>query len=312
MVAGNTVPSTVLIIGPTGIGKTTLAYILGAYLSGGAPDPQRNVDMQEIDCGTDRGIDRIRDAIETSRYRPSQGKRRIIIVDEVHALPAASMNALLKALENPATSCTWILCTDQPEKLPNRSLNRVETIRLVTPSPAAIVPYLVHVAKSEKLRLGKNPMAVVKAVAERSHGEVRLALNMMASVAKVIAGGGDVRAALDSAAQNVQMSDTFDACLRYLNACMAKDSKGAVQAVASVQSADGMLELCNKMLDGLIRVAAGAKPADGLGWVVAKRSGKFDLQTLLGFQVRLVAALDVRSRYAVASSSLLFSLARQP
>ena len=310
MVAEKKSPSVVLITGLTGIGKTTLAYIIGAYLTSGKPDPQNNVDMQEIDCGTDRGIDRIREAIETSRYRPSMGKRRVIVVDEVHALPATSMNALLKALENPSTSCTWILCTDQPEKLPPRSLNRVEVVKLVRPEPAAIVPYLVHVAKAERLRLGPKPALVVQEVAKRSCGEIRLALNMMAAASRVIAGGGNVKAALDSAAQSVEMSDSFDACLAFLNACMAKDASGAVKAVASAKGADGMLELTNKMLDGLIRVAAGSKPADGLGWVVVKRSRRYELVALLNFQVRLAAALDIRSRYAVPSSSLLFSLAR--
>lgn len=303
--------SAILITGDTGVGKTTLAMILAAALTGGPADSMTNHDLEEVDAGSERGIDRMRTAIENSKYTPTLGKRRVIVVDEVHALPQTSMNALLKALESPSARTTWILCTDQPERLPQRVHNRVERIGLGRPTPQAVMPLLVRVARTEKLRLGKEPKAVVVAIAKRSQGEPRMALSMLGAVANIIAGGGSPKAALEEAASSVSLGDTFDACIEFLKHALGGAERDAVCAVANVKSADGMIELMNKMLDGPIRLAAGAKPADGLGWVVSKRIGRHDLPKLLAFQTRLIAAHDIRSRYVVPSSALLFSLARR-
>jgi DNA polymerase-3 subunit delta' len=62
-------------------------------------------------------IDQVRDVIDRSAYRPFEGKRRVVIVDDAHALVAAAQNALLKTLEEPPPSSVFILSTAMPDLL---------------------------------------------------------------------------------------------------------------------------------------------------------------------------------------------------
>ena len=83
--------------------------------------------------------------------------------------------------------------------------------------------------------------------------------------------------------------------------------------MASSASPDGMLELSNQMIASLVRAAAGVAPKGGVdyGVIRAIKVQSSDLHNLLTLQTRMVAALDIRTKYQVASESILFSLARK-
>ncbi len=68
------------------------------------------------DTGTIK-IDQIRDVIDRSAFRPFEGRRRVLIVDEADAMVAAAQNALLKTLEEPPPSSVFILVTSRPDVL---------------------------------------------------------------------------------------------------------------------------------------------------------------------------------------------------
>jgi DNA polymerase-3 subunit delta' len=62
-------------------------------------------------------IDQVRDIIDRAAYRPFEGLRRVVIVDEADALVHAAQNALLKTLEEPPPSSVFMLITSRPDAL---------------------------------------------------------------------------------------------------------------------------------------------------------------------------------------------------
>jgi DNA polymerase III subunit delta' len=84
------------------------------------------------DTGSIR-IDQVRDVVDRAGYRPFEGKRRVVIVDEAEALMAAAQNALLKTLEEPPASSIFILMTAMPDRL--LPTVRSRCIRLTFGSP---------------------------------------------------------------------------------------------------------------------------------------------------------------------------------
>ena len=62
-------------------------------------------------------IEQVRDVVERSAYRPFEGRRRVVIIDEAEALLPQAQNALLKTLEEPPSSSLFILLAELPDLL---------------------------------------------------------------------------------------------------------------------------------------------------------------------------------------------------
>ncbi|NDF13245.1 MAG: AAA family ATPase [Proteobacteria bacterium] len=78
--------------GPSGIGKTTLAWLAARDLVGS------EIDIEEID-GDSCTVDRVRELSDSIRYRPIGGKFRAVIINEAHAMTARAVQAWLTLLE---------------------------------------------------------------------------------------------------------------------------------------------------------------------------------------------------------------------
>ena len=68
------------------------------------------------DSGTIK-VDHVRDVIDRAGFRPFEGRRRVVIVDEADVMLAGAQNALLKTLEEPPPSSVFILVTTRPDML---------------------------------------------------------------------------------------------------------------------------------------------------------------------------------------------------
>ena len=127
-----------LFTGTRGTGKTTMARLLAKALNctgegerpcGVCPNCQAIakgsfMDVIEIDAASNNGVDNIRELRESVKYPPQVGDKKIYIIDEVHMLSSGAFNALLKTLEEPPENVIFVLCTTEPQKLPQTILSR--------------------------------------------------------------------------------------------------------------------------------------------------------------------------------------------
>ena len=84
------------------------------------------MDVVEIDAASNRGVEEIRDIRDKVKYAPTEVKRKVYIIDEVHMLTPEAFNALLKTLEEPPEHAMFILATTEPHKLPATIISRCQ------------------------------------------------------------------------------------------------------------------------------------------------------------------------------------------
>lgn len=134
------VPPAWLFIGPSGSGKTTLAEILAREVQGEVDEESVHfLDIRRINAADKNGVDDMRSLAEESKYHPTYGKYRVIILDEAHMLTPAAQNTLLIPTELADSPTIWIFCTTDPNKLLPTLRSRCVTFELKPFGPKEIV-----------------------------------------------------------------------------------------------------------------------------------------------------------------------------
>src|SRR6266545_790856 len=187
---GGRVHHAFLLCGPRGVGKTTLARILGKALNcerGPSAEPcgvcepcvaiasGTAVDYYEMDGASNRGIDAIRELTDAVKYQPAAMRKKVYVIDEVHMLTTEAFNALLKTLEEPPPHVTFILATTEPHKVPVTILSRCQRYDFKLVPASRLAQHLANIFKQEKLMIEAGAISLV---VRESGGSVRDALSL--------------------------------------------------------------------------------------------------------------------------------------
>ncbi|OWR26626.1 DNA polymerase III subunit gamma/tau [Saccharibacillus sp. O23] len=229
-----------LFSGPRGTGKTSAAKILAKAVNcekGPAPEPCNEcetckriaagavMDVLEIDAASNRGVEEIRDLREKIKYAPTEVRRKVYIIDEVHMLTTEAFNALLKTLEEPPEHAMFILATTEPHKLPATIISRCQRFDFRRVSLEEQTARLAEICREEKIEAEENALQYI---ARLSDGGMRDALSVLDQISAFTDGKVTYEQVLGMTGGIA--SEQFSALADSLT---AKDAGGVLQTVES-------------------------------------------------------------------------------
>ncbi len=177
-----------ILTGIRGVGKTTTARIIARALNcvgkdgHGGPTVHpcgmcenckaiaagRHIDVLELDAASRTGVDDIREILDGVRYKPTNARYKIYIIDEVHMLSKNAFNALLKTLEEPPAHVKFIFATTEIRKVPVTILSRCQRFDLQRLTIENLLTLFNKILKEENLEAEDEALQIIAKAADGS------------------------------------------------------------------------------------------------------------------------------------------------
>lgn len=177
-----------ILTGIRGVGKTTTARIIAKALNctgkdghGGptikpcglcenckAISEGRHIDILELDAASRTGVDDIREILDGVRYKPTNARYKVYIIDEVHMLSKNAFNALLKTLEEPPSHVKFIFATTEIRKVPVTVLSRCQRFDLQRLTVDTLVNHFKNIIEKEELQAEDEALQIIAKAADGS------------------------------------------------------------------------------------------------------------------------------------------------
>lgn len=213
-----------LLTGPAGCGKTTLGRLIAKSLNGNAEN------IIEIDAASHGSVDDAREIIQLAAQYPVGSKYKIFLIDEIHAVSSAFWSAMLKCLEEQVGSTVMIMCTTNPEKIPDTIISRVQTFKLSKISTDIIQGRLKYILESE-ISEGRDITYTEEAlayIAKLACGGMRDAITLLD---KCLAYGSNITEELLEQALDLP---NYDMYFELLNASVKRDNAEITKIVDQI------------------------------------------------------------------------------
>lgn len=135
-----------------------------------------SLDVLEIDSASARGIDDAKQLRDFLNYSPSPGKKKVIILDEVHMLTKEAWNALLKTIEEAPDYVVFIFVTTELHKVPATIISRCEVLKFTAIPDKEILERLIYISKAEEIKIR---LSEAEKIVKSSGGSMRDAISIL-------------------------------------------------------------------------------------------------------------------------------------
>lgn len=209
-----------ILTGIRGVGKTTTARLIARALNctglDGKSGPNihpcgvcenckaiaagRHIDVMELDAASRNGVDEMRELLDGVRYKPTNARYKVYIIDEVHMLSKGAFNALLKTLEEPPAHVKFIFATTEIRKVPVTILSRCQRFDLQRLNIETLLTLFNKVLGAEKIDADEEALSILARAAD---GSARDGLSLLDQA--IVLGNGKIKT--DSVIEMIGLAD---------------------------------------------------------------------------------------------------------
>jgi DNA polymerase-3 subunit gamma/tau len=214
----------------------------------------RALDVIEIDAASHGLVEDARDLVMRALTAPSDLRRRVYIIDEVHMLSPHAFNALLKLIEEPPDHVVFILATTDTHRVPPTVISRTQRYDFRRLATDVIAEKLTRITSAEGVEADPAALDLIARLADGGMRDAESLLDQVMSYA------GD-QVAVESVRDAVGLADE-EAIAGLLDAFVSGEAPDALQRIADLSDAGRDLGQVAQQLEGEGRRRLLAAPTD--------------------------------------------------
>jgi len=242
-----------MLAGPAGTGKSTLALIIVRELFG----EKWKQNYLELNASDERGIDVVRQKVKDFARTKALGNVpfKVIFLDEADALTREAQQALRRTMENYTGTCRFVMSCNYSSKIIDPIQSRCVVLRFKLLEKKDIEKRVKLIAEKEGLQISED---AIESLYEASEGDCRRVINLLQASASIspsittdlvntltaTAKPGDVKIVLEYA-----LSGDFLKAKEKLLDVMLRESISGTDVIKSIQK-----EIWNLQIDNELKV----------------------------------------------------------